>query len=150
MLRIADEHGFTFDTVQMPLNAMDAHFNSFEKAVLPVLVKRKIGVLGMKSMGDQIFLKSDTASPVEYLHYTMNLPADVVIIGCDSMKILQQPIDAAKSFQPLSQQQVAAILSKTAPVTSAGKFERYKTSTQFDSTTNNPSWLGGWDCSGAL
>lgn len=142
MLRVADAHGFKFDTVQLPLNAMDAHFNSFEKAVLPELVRRKIGVLGMKTMGDQIFLKSDTATPVEYLHYTMNLPTDVVVTGCDSMKILRQAIDAAKSFQPLSQQQVAAILAKTAPVASAGKFERYKTSTQFDSTTNNPSWLG--------
>lgn len=142
MLRVADEHGFTFDTVQMPLNAMDAHFNSFEKAVLPELVRRKIGVLGMKTMGDQVFLKSDTATPVEYLHYAMNLPTDVVITGCDSMKILQQAVDAAKSFLPLSQQEVAAILAKTAPVANAGKFERYKTSTQFDSTTNNPSWMG--------
>ncbi|MBA3833195.1 MAG: aldo/keto reductase [Chthoniobacterales bacterium] len=142
MLRVADAHGFKFDTVQLPLNAMDAHFNSFEKAVLPELVRRKIGVLGMKTMGDQLFLKSDTATPIEYLHYTMNLPTDVVITGCDSMKILQQAIGAAKSFQPLSPEQVAAILAKTAPVAGAGKFERYKTSTQFDSTTNNPAWLG--------
>jgi predicted aldo/keto reductase-like oxidoreductase len=142
MLRVADAHDFKFDTVQLPLNAMDAHFNSFEKAVLPELVRRKLGVLGMKTMGDQVFLKSDSAAPTEYLHYTMNLPTDVVITGCDSIKILQQAIDAAKSFKPLTAGEVAAILAKTAPVASAGKYERYKTSTQFDSTTNNPSWLG--------
>ncbi len=96
----------------------------------------------MKTMGDHIFLKSDTATPVEYLHYTVNLPTDVVVTGCDSMKILQQAIGAAKSFQPLSQQQVTAILAKTAPVASTGKFERSKTSMQFDSTTNNPDWMG--------
>ena len=114
MLETAFAHGFTFDTVQMPLNVMDAHFDSFEKKVLPVLVKHQIGVLGMKSMGDKIILQSKTATPVECLHYAMNLPTSVVITGCDSMEILQQALDAARSFQPMSAVEVSSLLAKTA------------------------------------
>src|SRR5882762_1427465 len=94
MLETGFAHGFTFDAVQMPLNVMDAHFNSFEKKVLPILVKHGIGVLGMKPMGDGIILKSKTATPIECLHYSMNLPTSVVITGCDSLTILQQALDA--------------------------------------------------------
>jgi len=81
MLKVAADHGFRFDTVQMPLNVMDTHFRSFEKLVLPKLVEQGIGVLGMKSMGDGIILKSKTLRPVECLHYAMNLPTSVVITG---------------------------------------------------------------------
>ena len=142
MLETAFAHGFTFDTVQMPLNVMDAHFDSFEKKVLPVLVKHQIGVLGMKSMGDKVILKSKTATPVECLHYAMNLPTSVVITGCDSMEILQQALDAARSFQPMSAAEVSSLLAKTATAAIKGEFERYKTSHDFDSTVQNPQWLG--------
>jgi len=142
MLETAFAHGFTFDAVQMPLNVMDAHFESFEKKVLPVLVKHQIGVLGMKPMGDKLILNSKTATPVECLHYAMNLPTSVVITGCDSMKILQQAIDAALSFKPLSSVEVSSLLAKTAPAAGKGEFERYKTSHDFDGTVRNPQWLG--------
>jgi len=142
MLATASKHGFTFDAVQMPLNVMDAHFNSFEKKVLPVLLKSDIGVLGMKPMGDHIILESKTATPVECLHYAMNLPTSVVITGCDSLPILQQALKAARSFQPLSASEVAALLTKTAKAAEAGQFELYKTSHQFDGTYANPQWLG--------
>jgi predicted aldo/keto reductase-like oxidoreductase len=142
MLKTAAAHQFTFDTVQMPLNVMDAHYNSFEKKVLPVLVKENIGVLGMKSMGDKIILKSNTATPVECLHYAMNLPTSVVITGCDSLKILQQALDAARSFKPMSQSEVATLLAKTAPVAGKGEYELYKTTHNFDGTYQNPQWLG--------
>jgi diketogulonate reductase-like aldo/keto reductase len=142
MLATASKHGFTFDAVQMPLNVMDAHFDSFEQKVLPVLLKNDIGVLGMKPMGDHIILESKTATPVECLHYSMNLPTSVVITGCDSLPILQQALDAARSFQPLDSSQVAALLGKTAKAAEAGKFELYKTSHQFDGTYANPQWLG--------
>jgi aryl-alcohol dehydrogenase-like predicted oxidoreductase len=142
MLETAFAHGFAFDTVQMPLNVMDAHFDSFEKKVLPVLVKHQIGVLGMKSMGDKIILQSKTATPVECLHYAMNLPTSVVITGCDSMEILQQALDAARSFQPMSAVEVSSLLAKTATAAAKGEFERYKTSHDFDSTVQNPQWLG--------
>jgi aryl-alcohol dehydrogenase-like predicted oxidoreductase len=142
MLATASKHGFRFDTVQMPLNVMDAHFNSFEKRVLPVLTANGIGVLGMKSFGDHAILESKTVSATECLHYPMNLPTSVVITGCDSMPILQQALDAARSFQPMDPSQVAALLAKTAKVAEAGKFELYKTTHHFDGTYANPQWLG--------
>ncbi len=142
MLETAFAHQFTFDAVQMPLNVMDAHFNSFEKKVLPVLVKHGIGVLGMKPMGDKIILNSKTATPIECLHYAMNLPTSVVITGCDSMNILQQALDAARSFRPMSSEEVATLLAKTAPAAGKGEFERYKISHDFDGTYRNPQWLG--------
>jgi predicted aldo/keto reductase-like oxidoreductase len=142
MLATASKHGFTFDAVQMPLNVMDAHFDSFEKKVLPTLLKNDIGVLGMKPMGDHFILESKTATAVECLHYAMNLPTSVVITGCDSLPILQQALQAARSFQPFDSSQVAALLAKTAKAAVAGQFELYKTSHNFDGTYANPQWLG--------
>jgi predicted aldo/keto reductase-like oxidoreductase len=142
MLETAAKHDFHFDTVQMPLNVMDAHFRSFEHQVLPELLKQGIGVLGMKSMGSGVILKSNVVKPVECLHYALNLPTSVVITGIDSMKILDQAIDAAKSFQPMSDQQVAALLERTADAAKDGKFELFKTAMKFDSTAQHPKWLG--------
>lgn len=142
MLNTASAHQFIFDSVQMPLNVMDAHFNSFEAKVLPVLVKRNIGVLGMKPMGDPFILNSKTVTPVECLHYSMNLPTSVVITGCDSLAILQQAIEAARSFQPLSKDTVSRLLAKTAQAAQSGEYELYKTSHHFDGTYQNPQWLG--------
>jgi predicted aldo/keto reductase-like oxidoreductase len=141
-LEVAKEHGFTFDTVQMPLNVMDAHYRSFGKLVLPVLVKQKIGVLGMKSMANGIILKSRTVTPVECLHFALNLPTSVVITGCDSMKVLEQALDALRTFRPMSAAQVKAILAKTKAAATDGKFELFKTTSIFDSTATHPDWLG--------
>jgi len=142
MLATASKHGFTFDAVQMPLNVMDAHFDSFEKKVLPVLSKEGIGVLGMKPMGDKVILRSKTVTPVECLQYAMSLPTSVVITGCDSVPILQQALRAARSFQPMGPSQIAALLAKTAKAAEGGQFELYKTSHNFDGTVANPQWLG--------
>jgi aryl-alcohol dehydrogenase-like predicted oxidoreductase len=142
MLATASKHSFTFDAVQMPLNVMDVHFNSFEKKVLPVLLKSDIGVLGMKPMGDHFILESKTAGAVECLHYAMNLPTSVVITGCDSLPILQQALQAARSFQPMNSSEVTELLAKTAKAAEAGQFELYKTSHRFDGTYANPQWLG--------
>jgi uncharacterized protein len=142
MLETAFAHDFTFDAVQMPLNVMDAHYDSFEKKTLPILVKHGIGVLGMKPMGDKIILHSKTATPIECLHYAMNLPTSVVITGCDSMKILQQALDAARSFKPLTKDEVATLLAKTSAAATKGEFEQYKTTHNFDGTYQNPQWLG--------
>jgi len=142
MLATAAQNGFTFDAVQMPLNIMDAHFNSFQKKVLPVLTKDGVGVLAMKPMGDHFILGSKTVSAVECLHYSMNLPTSVVITGCDSLPILQQALDAARSFRPMDSSQVADLLAKTAKAAEAGQFELYKTTHHFDGTYANPQWLG--------
>jgi uncharacterized protein len=142
MLNTAARHQFRFDTVQMPLNVMDAHYDSFENKVLPVLVKDDIGVLGMKPMGDHIILESKTVTPVECLHYAMNLPTSVVITGCDSMQILDQALGAARSFRPMNSNEVAALLAKTTQAAQSGRFELYKTTHTFDGTYQNPKWLG--------
>ncbi|MEN3336094.1 MAG: hypothetical protein V7641_5459 [Blastocatellia bacterium] len=141
-LEVAARHGFKFDAVQMPLNVMDAHYRSFEKLVLPELVRQKIGVLGMKCMANGILLKSGTVTPVECLHYALNLPTSVVITGIDSMEILDQAFEAARTFRPLSESALQALLAKTATAAAGGEFEPFKTSSIFDGTAQHPEWLG--------
>ncbi len=142
MLETARAHGFRFDAVQMPLNVMDAHYDSFEKQVVPVLVEQDIGVLGMKPLGDPFVLVSGTVTAVECLHYAMNLPTSVVITGCDSLPVLEQALHAARSCRPLSEAAVAALLDRTAQAARDGKYELYKTTRHFDGTYQNPQWLG--------
>ncbi len=142
MLEVAEDKGFKFDTVQMPLNVMDAHYRSFAKLVVPELTKRNIGILGMKSMANGILLRSNTVTPIECLHYALNLPTSVVITGMDSMEILDQAFEAVQTFQPMTDEQVQTILSKTAEAGSRGEFEPFKTSSIFDGTAQNPDWLG--------
>ncbi len=142
MLEVAAEHGFEFDTAQMPLNVMDAHYRSFGKLVVPELVKRGIGVLGMKSMGNGIILKSNTATAVECLRYALSLPTSVVITGCDSMQVLEQALEVGNTFRPMTELELNALLAKTRPAAERGEFELFKTSSIFDSTATNPAWLG--------
>ncbi len=142
MLETAERHGFQFDTVQMPLNLLDAHFRSFEKNVLPKVVSQGIGVLGMKSMGSGVILKSKAVTALECLHYAMSLPTSVVITGIDSMKILDQAFKAAKTFRPLGSREKAALRAKSADAARCGEYELFKTTTVFDSTAMNPEWLG--------
>ncbi|MFN6566686.1 aldo/keto reductase [Dendronalium sp. ChiSLP03b] len=142
MLEVAADRGFKFATAQMPLNVMDAHYRSFEKLVVPELVKQNIGVLGMKSMANGIILKSNTVTPIECLHYALNLPTSVVITGIDSLEILEQAFEAVRTFQPMNEEKVRSLLAKTAKAASRGEFEPFKTSSIFDSTAQNPDWLG--------
>jgi predicted aldo/keto reductase-like oxidoreductase len=142
MLHTAFQHDFTFDAVQMPLNVMDMHFKSFAHKVVPVLVEHGIGVLGMKSMGDGQVLKSNTVTPIECLHYAMNLPTSVVINGCESLERLEQGLQAARTFRPLSQKELDSLYARTAAAGRDGQFEPFKTSIMFDGTVHNPWWLG--------
>jgi predicted aldo/keto reductase-like oxidoreductase len=142
MLDTGFQHSFTFDAVQMPLNVMDMHFKSFAKQVVPVLVEHGIGVLGMKSMGDGQVLKSNTVTPMECLHYAMNLPTSVVINGCESLERLEQGLQAARTFRPLTETELASLSARTAAAGSKGEFEPFKTSDMFDGTGHNPAWLG--------
>ena len=141
MLNTGFAHNFTFNSVQMPLNVMDAHYDSFQKLVLPVLVAHNIGVLGMKPMGSGLILETKTVSSVECLQYALNLPTSVVITGCDTLPILQQALQVARTFHPLSQEQVAVLLAKTEKVALGGEHELYKTAHTFDGTIQNPQWL---------
>jgi predicted aldo/keto reductase-like oxidoreductase len=142
MLEIAAAHGFRFDTAQMPLNVMDAHFRSFERAVLPQLLKNGIGVLGMKSLGDPFIAVSGIVTPIEAMHYAMNLPTSTVITGIDSMKILDQALTAGRTFKPMSKETVVDLLARTAEAAATGKYEKFKTDNRYDGTFRNPQWLG--------
>ena len=141
MLDVADANAFQFDACQLPLNVMDAHFRSFERDVVPRLVKQGIAVLGMKALGDGLVLKSGTVSAIECLHYALNLPTSVVITGCESMARLDQAIEAARTFRPLSRAQVQGLLQKTKQAAMTGEYELFKTSTRFDGTARNPHWM---------
>jgi aryl-alcohol dehydrogenase-like predicted oxidoreductase len=142
MLEVAATHGFRFDAVQLPLNVMDAHFRSFEHQVLPVLIREGIGVLGMKPMGGGAILTSQTVTPVECLYYALHLPTSTVITGIDSLTTLEQAVDAARAFQPLTVAHVASLRSRTAGAAATGHYERFKTSDRFDATAHHPEWLG--------
>ena len=142
MLGVAAENGFKFDAVQMPLNVMDAHYRSFEQMVLPELMKQKIGVLGMKSMGNGVLLRSNTATPIECLHYALNLPTSVVITGIDSMEILEQAFEAVRTLHELSKPELDVLLAKSARAAATGRFEPFKTTSIYDGTAQNPQWLG--------
>ncbi|HEY8412931.1 MAG TPA: hypothetical protein VIK76_16065, partial [Pyrinomonadaceae bacterium] len=142
MLEVAQENGFQFDTVQMPLNVMDAHYRSFEKLVLPELVKQNISVLAMKTLANGLILESGTVTATECLQYAMNLPTSVVITGCESMEDLKQAMTAARTFKPMTKEQVNNVLSKTAQAASRGEYELFKTTSIYDGTASNPEWLG--------
>jgi uncharacterized protein len=142
MLETAQKHNFHFDTVQMPINVMDAHFRSFTKEVMPVALKQGIGVLAMKTFGDPYILKSNTVQPIEALHYSLTLPVSVVITGIDSTQILDQAFEATRTFKPMTEAQIASLLARTATAAADGKFELFKTTQHYDGTAANPKWLG--------
>jgi len=142
MLDTAQAHGFRFDAVQMPLNVMDAHFDSFEKQVLPRLVREGIGALAMKPMGDPFILETGTASARDCLRYDLSLPVSVVITGIDSLERLDQALSVAREGKLLSEEEVAAVLARTAQAAKTGSVEKYKTSHHFDGTVQHPEWLG--------
>jgi aryl-alcohol dehydrogenase-like predicted oxidoreductase len=142
MLDTAAQHQFRFDTVQMPLNIMDASFRSFAANVVPRLVKEEIGVLGMKPLGSGAIVRSGAATAPECLRYAMHLPTSVVITGIDSLTILDQALKAAREFQPMTDAEVAALVARTKDAAADGQYEKFKTSNQFDGTARNPQWLG--------
>jgi len=142
MLNTAFHNDFTFDAVQFPLNPMDPHYRSFEKNVVPILVEHGIAVLGMKPLGGGNLLRSGTVTAIECLHYAMNLPTSVVINGCDSMERLEQALTAARTFRPMTEKEVAALLAKTADAAKDGKFEPFKSTHAYNATDRHPEWLG--------
>jgi aryl-alcohol dehydrogenase-like predicted oxidoreductase len=142
MLEMAEKHNFHFDAAQMPINVMDAHFRSFEKEVMPVLLQKQVALLAMKPMGDKNILRSNTVTPLECLQYALSRPASVVITGIDTMPILDQAFQAAATYSKLSQADIAAILQKTATAAADGEYEPFKTTAMFDGTAQHPEWLG--------
>jgi predicted aldo/keto reductase-like oxidoreductase len=142
MLDIAAQHQFHFDSAQMPLNVLDASFRSFSHQVVPKLVEQGIAVLGMKPLAAGAIPQNNIANPIECLHYALSLPTSVVINGCDSLERVDQAFEAARTFKPLTAQQVEALVSKTREAALSGKFELFKTSVRFDGTAQHPEWMG--------
>ncbi|MHB0997656.1 MAG: aldo/keto reductase [Armatimonadota bacterium] len=121
---------YSFDTCQMPINVMDAHYRSFVQKVVPVCIEQEVGIIGMKSFGDSHIVKSGIVSPQEALGYALSMPVSTLVSGMDSMQVLDQNLDVARRFKPLPKEQIDGILSKTAPkdISGSGKYEVYKNS----------------------
>lgn len=138
-LKMLDQ-GFSFDTVQMPLNCLDAHFRSFEELVLPVLVERGIGVLGMKPLAAGKALESGVSAE-ECLRYALSLPTSVVITGCESVADVEQALRVGRTFEPMATEERRALLERTKPYALEGRLEEYKTTREHDGTVQHPDWL---------
>jgi predicted aldo/keto reductase-like oxidoreductase len=147
MFETAAAHQFVFDTVQMPVNVMDAHRpESFEKLVIPVADKTGTAVLAMKPLGSGVFLTSAPlaqghVTPVDCLRYAMGSGASVVITGCQSMRDLAQALQAAYGASEMTAADRKVVLARTSPAGSDGRWEKYKVSDMFDGTARNPHWL---------
>jgi aryl-alcohol dehydrogenase-like predicted oxidoreductase len=141
MLELAAKQGFVFDTVQMPVNVMDAHYKSFAREVIPRAQKSNTAVLGMKPLASGLILRSGVVAAPDCLRYSMSQPLSVQITGCETMGILEQALAVALSFKPMAPEEQQALLARTAAPAAEGRFERFKTSTDFDGTTHNPRWL---------
>jgi uncharacterized protein len=142
MMDVAQKHGFHFDTVQMPVNIMDAHYRSFSQLVVPKALEQKIGVLGMKCFGSGVILKSGAVEPMDCLNYSLNVPVSVLITGINSPEVLEQAFAAVKAFRPLDEVAVAKLITKTETVASEGMYELFKTTSHFDTTARHADWLG--------
>ncbi len=126
-------HDFPFDTCQLPLNVFDASFRSFERRVLPELLRRGIAPLGMKSMcGEGTPVKKRAVKPEEALRYAMSLPVAATVSGMDSLKVLRQNLRVARGFEPYTEAEMRALRERCAEAAADGRFELYKTSKAFD------------------
>ncbi len=124
--------GFPWDTLQMPVNALDAHFESFQNTILPIAAAQGIGVIGMKSLAGGHLLKGTDLSPQEAIGYALSQEIATLCIGVDSMAILEQNLAIGRGFQPLSAEEQAAILARTAPSATEGRFEPFKTGFDYE------------------
>ncbi len=123
------ERGYAWDTVQMPLNPFDHHWESFEHTILPMALERDMGVIGMKSLGGtpgQIVNNSGALSARECIHYAMNLPVSTVVLGMERPELLDEDIAIAKEFRPLEEDEVRDILAKAEEDALTGEYETYK------------------------
>jgi aryl-alcohol dehydrogenase-like predicted oxidoreductase len=124
---------YVFDTCQLPLNCFDASFRSFEELVLPLLVRRGIAAIGMKSLGsDGRQVKDKVVTAEEALRYAMSLPVATTVSGIDSMKVLRQNLRIAQGFKPMTQRQMDALRKRVRTEAEDGRYELYKTTATHD------------------
>lgn len=126
-------HGYDWDTVQMPINVLDAHFQSFQRNVLPILTERNIGVIGMKSIAGGQVLQSGVATVPESLRYAWSQPIASLVSGMGSIAHLEQNVQAARNFTAYSQEEIDRLLERSAPAATDGRFERFKVTREHDS-----------------
>jgi len=126
-------HDYPFDTVQMPLNCFDATYHSFENQVLPEATRRGIAVLGMKSLGGSgELVTSGAITPQEGLRYAMSLPVATTISGIDSLYVLEQNLDIARSFNPMDVAEMNALRERCRSLAADGHLEKFKSTKFFD------------------
>jgi len=126
-------HDFPFDTVQMPLNCLDATYRSFEQRVLPELTRRGIAPLGMKSMGGSgEMARHGAVTAAEALRYAMSLPVAVTISGMESMSVLEQNLEVARGFQPMSPEEMQKLRDRCRDDASDGRYELFKSTKKYD------------------
>jgi aryl-alcohol dehydrogenase-like predicted oxidoreductase len=124
--------GFPWDTLQMPVNALDAHFQSFQARILPIAQAQGIGVIGMKSLAGGHLLKGTELTPQEAIGYALSQPIASLCVGVDSMEVLEQDLAIGRGFAPLPAEEQARILAKAAPHAPGGRFEPFKSSHDFE------------------
>jgi aryl-alcohol dehydrogenase-like predicted oxidoreductase len=133
MLELADRHNVQFDTVQMPLNAFDASYRSFQQSVLPEALRRGIGALGMKSLGGGgEGIQQGAITVAEALRYAMSLPVATTISGIDSLEVLRQNLAIARNFKPLTADEMTELSNRCAAAASDGHLELYKSTKKYD------------------
>ncbi len=125
-------YGYPWDAVQMPMNVLDPHFKSFQKHVLPILVRRNIGVIAMKTMASGYVLRANVATPQEALHYVWSQPVTTIVSGMNSEQLLDKNVALAQRFRPMNSDQQASLLERTREAGVSGKFEPFKTPPNFD------------------
>jgi uncharacterized protein len=126
-------HDFPFDTIQMPLNCLDANYRSFQIEVLPEANRRGMAVFGMKSMGGSgELIRHGAITVADALRYAMSLPVTTTISGIDSMHVLEQNLAVTRNFQRMTDHQMSAVRDRAKPLASDGRFELYKSTAKYD------------------
>lgn len=125
-----------WDTAQMPINVMDAHFRSFQNEVIPVCQKKNVGVIGMKGLAGgypEGRLTSKAGLTVEECYrYALSLPVASQVVGINSMKHLEQDLAIARNFKPMAAEERKTLLARVKDVAGDGRHELFKTTRDFD------------------
>ena len=124
-----------WDTAQMPINVMDAHYRSFQKEVVPECLRRNVGVIGMKGYGGShprgIMEASGLTAP-ECYRYALSQPVSAQVVGLTTLEHLKQATALARAFRPLTDDEKASLVARVKDVAGDGRFELFKSSQAFD------------------
>ena len=126
------DRDFEWDAAQMPISLLDAHFKSFLKNIVPILRKRNIGVIAMKSLACRLILRPNVVTADEAINFVLNQPIDTLVSGMRTMDILESNVALARNFKPMSKRLEKKLLAKTKEIASDGKYEPFKTTRNFD------------------